>query len=224
MCPHTPPCPPPATTPSIPSSGRSGWCPGPSAIRRPTAEALTGRARRGRHDPAGVAGVATLVPVTRLPDGALPGERPPEADDDLPFARRACWTLPTAPCSTRRARRLVRATLRAWTGSEFLAAGDAATETAEAAELLVSELVTNALRHGRGAPVLALLVRDGVLRCEVEDEARVPARVRDTTPDDDEDGRGLLIVESLSRCWGTRPTRRGKAVWFELALPYGPSC
>ncbi|TQS28987.1 ATP-binding protein [Microbispora sp. KK1-11] len=162
----------------------------------------------------GVAGVAALVPMTRRPDGAFPGERLPAAPDDaaddgVPDARRASWVLPAVPSSTSRARRLVRSTLRDW-------AGGAEGEVPEVAELLVSELVANALRHGRGEPVLTLLLRDGVLRCEVEDEARVPLRARDRSPDD-EGGRGLLIVESLSRSWGVRPTSRGKAVWFELA-------
>ncbi len=161
-------------------------------------------------------GVSTLVPMARRPDGAFPGERLPAAPDDvtddgMPKARRASWVLPTDGSATGRARRFVRAALRDWAGS-------ADGEVPDVAELLVSELVANVLRHGRGEPILTLLLRDGVLRCEVEDEARVPLRARDRSPDD-EGGRGLLIVESLSRDWGVRPTRRGKAVWFELAVP-----
>ncbi|WP_063754526.1 ATP-binding protein [Microbispora rosea] len=156
-----------------------------------------------------------LVPAPRRPYGALPGEPPLAAPDgadgdSVPGVCRASWVLPAVPSSTSRARRLVRAVLRDWTGS-------ADGEVAEAAELLVSELVANAVRHGRGEPVLALVLRDGVLRCEVEDEAPVPLRPRDRSPDDAEGGRGLLIVESLSHSWGVRPTSRGKAVWFELA-------
>ncbi|MEU6428210.1 ATP-binding protein [Microbispora sp. NPDC046973] len=161
-------------------------------------------------------GTAMLVTMARRPGHAFPGERlPPDeaADDGVPDLCRACWVLPAVPSSTGRARRLVRAALRDWAGS-------AEDEVTEVAELLVSELVANVLRHGRGEPVLTLLLRDGVLRCEVEDEdedeARVPLRARDRSPDDDEGGRGLLIVESLSRSWGVRPTSRGKAVWFEL--------
>ncbi|WP_432864648.1 ATP-binding protein [Microbispora rosea] len=156
-----------------------------------------------------------LVPVARRPYGGLPGEPPLAAPDGadgdgVPEVCRASWVLPAVPSSTSRARRLVRAVLRDWTGR-------AEGEVPEVAELLVSELVANAVRHGRGAPVLALALRDGVLRCEVEDEARVPLRARDSPPDDAEGGRGLLIVESLSRSWGVHPTSRGKAVWFELA-------
>ncbi|MBD3143724.1 ATP-binding protein [Microbispora bryophytorum] len=163
--------------------------------------------------------MAALIPLRRRPDGAMPGERHSASPDDaadtaedgVPDVRRASWVLPTAPSSTSRARRLVRATLRDWAGSVD-------GETPEVAELLVSELIANVLRHGRGEPVLTLLLQDGVLRCEVEDEARVPVRVRDTSPDEEESGRGLLIVESLSRSWGVCPTSRGKAVWFELAV------
>ncbi|MGI5155960.1 ATP-binding protein [Microbispora sp. CA-102843] len=152
--------------------------------------------------------------MPRRPDGAFPWERLPAVDDatddGMPDARRASWTLPAEASSTSRARRLVRAALRDWAGIAY-------GEVPEVAELLVSELVANVLRHGRGEPVLTLLLRDGVLRCEVEDEARVPVRARDRSPDD-EGGRGLLIVESLSSSWGVRPTSRGKAVWFELAV------
>ncbi|WP_182901473.1 ATP-binding protein [Microbispora sp. H10830] len=171
---------------------------------------------RGPRESTGVAWLAMLVPMTRRPHGAFPGERLPAAPDDaaddgVPNVRRASWVLPAVPSSTSRARRLVRAALRDW-------AGTAEGEASEVAELLVSELVANVLRHGRGEPVLTLLLRDDVLRCEVEDEARVPLRARDGSPDEDEGGRGLPIVESLSRAWGLRPTSRGKAVWFELAV------
>nr|WP_203950573.1 ATP-binding protein [Microbispora rosea] len=157
--------------------------------------------------------ISLVSPAVRPVGGApnRPQARPDEAADHRVLsARRARWTLPAGPRSTSRARRLVRAALRDW-------AGGADAEVPEVAELLVSELVTNALKHGRGEPVLALLLRDGVLRCEVEDEARV--RVPPPgTPLEDEGGRGLLIVESLSRSWGVRPTSRGKAVWFELVV------
>ncbi|WP_432924070.1 ATP-binding protein [Microbispora sp. CA-135349] len=150
----------------------------------------------------------------------VPPARPP--DDVVTGLRRSSWTLPADPASTCRARRLVRAALTEWSCGQD-------PEVTEVAELLVSELVANVLRHGRGEPVLTLLLRDDtgddtthrttgrVLRCEVEDEVRVPVRARGMSRDDEEGGRGLLIVDSLSRSWGVRPTRRGKAVWFELS-------
>ncbi|GAB3902238.1 hypothetical protein GCM10027612_67020 [Microbispora bryophytorum subsp. camponoti] len=95
--------------------------------------------------------MAALIPLRRRPDGAMPGERHSASPDDaadtaedgVPDVRRASWVLPTAPSSTSRARRLVRATLRDWAGSVD-------GETPEVAELLVSELIANVLRHGRG--------------------------------------------------------------------------
>ena len=158
----------------------------------------------------GVVGSSLISPARRPEDGGARAWLPVAPDDGVPPARRSSWTLPADASSTCPARRLVRATLRDWGCGE-----DA--EVTEAAELLVSELVANVLRHGRGEPVLTLLLLDGSLRCEVEDEARVPIRARGTSQDE-ESGRGLLIVDSLSRSWGVRPTPRGKAVWFELPL------
>ncbi len=59
---------------------------------------------------------------------------------------------------------------------------------------------------------------DGVLRVEVSDPLPDPPRERVARPDD-EDGRGLQLVASAARRWGTRPGEAGKTVWFELALP-----
>ncbi|WP_327046876.1 ATP-binding protein [Microbispora sp. NBC_01189] len=169
--------------------------------------------------------MCSLVPLSRRPDDDVPrGRHPAAVDAGLPSVHRSCWALPADSSSTCLARRFVRAALGDW-----CAGGDR--EVTEVAELLVSELVANAMRHGRGAPLLTLLLlRDDTLRCEVEDEARVPVRARGTSPHDptapcnqtaqcdEEGGRGLLIVDTLSRAWGVRPTRRGKAVWFELPV------
>ncbi|MET8054746.1 ATP-binding protein [Streptosporangium sp. NPDC005286] len=128
--------------------------------------------------------------------------------------RQASWTLSPDVSSTPMARHLVRAQLNDW-GYD----GES-----DIAELLVSELVTNALLHGRGVPVITLSFREGTLRCEVEDENPALLQVREE-PDNDEDGRGLLLVDMLSRSWGTDRTRTGrpgKAVWFEL--PAHPAC
>ncbi|GLX02424.1 ATP-binding protein [Microtetraspora sp. NBRC 16547] len=119
--------------------------------------------------------------------------------------RRASWALQPEASSTPTARHLVRAQLGGWGCGEHC----------EVAELLVSELVTNALRHGSGGPVLTLTSADGTLRCEVEDESPVPVRTC-PAPLDDEGGRGLLLVDALSSSWGTGRTGRGKVVWFEL--------
>ncbi len=119
------------------------------------------------------------------------------------------WTLPREPRSVGRAREYARARLQSW-GLEPLV---------DTAELLVSELVTNALRYGEGEIRLRLLL-DRTLVCEVWDSGLVQPRRR-RARDTDEGGRGLQLVGLLSAAWGSRRTPRGKTVWFELPLPGG---
>ncbi|WP_251015983.1 SpoIIE family protein phosphatase [Streptomyces sp. ISL-99] len=119
------------------------------------------------------------------------------------------WRLPREPRSVGRARELARAQLVTW-GLEDLV---------DTTELLVSELVTNALRYGEGEIRLRLLL-DRTLVCEVWDAGLVQPRRR-RARDTDEGGRGLQLVGLLSAAWGSRRTPRGKTVWFELALPTG---
>nr|WP_079038245.1 SpoIIE family protein phosphatase [Streptomyces sp. NBRC 110028] len=121
------------------------------------------------------------------------------------------WKLPTDPQSVGRARELAREQLESW-GLEGLA---------DTTELLVSELVTNALRYGEGEIRLRLLL-DRTLVCEVWDGNLVQPRRR-RARDTDEGGRGLQLVGLLSAGWGSRRTPHGKTVWFELALPDGES-
>ncbi|MFD5698370.1 SpoIIE family protein phosphatase [Streptomyces lasiicapitis] len=129
----------------------------------------------------------------------------------LPAEHVGDWTLPREPQSVGRARELACERLRAWDL-------DALVDTAE---LLVSELVTNALRYGEGEIRLRLLL-DRTLVCEVWDAGLVQPRRR-RARDTDEGGRGLQLVGLLSAAWGSRRTPRGKTVWFELALPDGDS-
>ncbi|MXG24930.1 SpoIIE family protein phosphatase [Streptomyces sp. YIM 132580] len=119
------------------------------------------------------------------------------------------WTLPREPRSVGRARELARSQLMAWDLDDLV----------DTTELLVSELVTNALRYGEGEIRLRLL-RDRTLVCEVWDAGLVQPRRR-RARDTDEGGRGLQLVGLLSAAWGSRRTPRGKTVWFELALPTG---
>ncbi|MFF5934601.1 SpoIIE family protein phosphatase [Streptomyces sp. NPDC012508] len=119
------------------------------------------------------------------------------------------WRLPREPRSVGRARELARAQLTAWDLEPLV----------DTVELLVSELVTNALRYGEGEIRLRLL-RDRTLVCEVWDAGLVQPRRR-RARDTDEGGRGLQLVGLLSAAWGSRRTPRGKTVWFELPLPDG---
>ncbi|MFF1322174.1 MULTISPECIES: SpoIIE family protein phosphatase [Streptomyces] len=119
------------------------------------------------------------------------------------------WTLPREPRSVGRAREYARGRLLSWDLEPLV----------DTTELLVSELVTNALRYGEGEIRLRLLL-DRTLVCEVWDSGLVQPRRR-RARDTDEGGRGLQLVGLLSAAWGSRRTPRGKTVWFELPLPDG---
>ncbi|MFJ4710851.1 SpoIIE family protein phosphatase [Streptomyces sp. NPDC088785] len=127
----------------------------------------------------------------------------------LPAENVGDWTLPREPKSVGRARERARAQLLAWDLEPLV----------DTTELLVSELVTNALRYGEGEIRLRLLL-DRSLVCEVWDAGLVQPRRR-RARDTDEGGRGLQLVGLLSASWGSRRTPRGKTVWFELPLPDG---
>lgn len=129
----------------------------------------------------------------------------------LPAGHVGDWTLPREPQSVGRARELACERLHEWDLGALV----------DTAELLVSELVTNALRYGEGEIRLRLLL-DRTLVCEVWDAGLVQPRRR-RARDTDEGGRGLQLVGLLSSAWGSRRTPRGKTVWFELALPDGES-
>jgi DNA-binding NarL/FixJ family response regulator len=117
-------------------------------------------------------------------------------------------TLAADLSSPRAARRFVDDTLAGWETSEVL----------DTAELLVSEVVTNAVVHGHSdAQVSVRLLRDRV-RVEVVDNAPVPIRQPRHQPDATS-GRGTALVEALSSAWGIEVLAGGKKVWFELQRP-----
>lgn len=117
------------------------------------------------------------------------------------------WQLALDPREVARSRRLVRGKLLDWNLPDAV----------EAAELMVSELVTNAVKHGRSHHIVLRLVRTGALLCEVSDDEPAPATLLDAASHD-ESGRGLVVVSGLAREWGTSTTAHGKTVWFEQAL------
>ncbi|MQS13837.1 SpoIIE family protein phosphatase [Streptomyces kaniharaensis] len=119
----------------------------------------------------------------------------------------AGWTLPAEPTAVSRARRLVRATLVEW----------AVEELTDTAELLVSELVTNAVRYA-SAPIGVRLTLGETLLVEISDPLPDPPRERHAA-EADEGGRGLELVRRLALRWGARAEGVGKVVWFEQALP-----
>jgi anti-sigma regulatory factor (Ser/Thr protein kinase) len=87
------------------------------------------------------------------------------------------------------------------------------------AELLVSELVSNAVLHGSPAITLLLALDPPCIEVSVQDEGdTVPSTNVQAPPPSRPSGRGLLIVDQLSTCWGVTPTDPppGKTVWFEV--------
>ena len=123
--------------------------------------------------------------------------------------RAARRTLEGDPTSAAQARRFVRGVLDSWRLSD-LAGGDT--------ELLTSELVGNAIRHGE-APFTVLVSYDGDwVRVEVGDGS--PALPRRLQPGPEAtSGRGVQIVHDVAAAWGVTRTQIGKRVWFELPAP-----
>jgi anti-sigma regulatory factor (Ser/Thr protein kinase) len=122
--------------------------------------------------------------------------------------------LATGPAAAAEARRRVRVAIRSWQVPVDL----------DAALLLTSELVTNAVRHEAGqraqAVMLTIACSRGRLRVDVHDTSRSLPAVAEV-PADAETGRGLLLVETLSDEWGCYRTPAGKAVYFTLAFETG---
>ncbi len=121
----------------------------------------------------------------------------------------ASWDLPPDPSVVAPVRRKVSAQLAAW-GLD---------EAVFTTELVVSELVTNAIRHAR-TPLHLRLIHDRNLICEVSDGSITAPHLRRARTFD-EGGRGLLLVAQLAQRWGTRYTRDGKTIWAEQSLPAG---
>ncbi|MBB5119395.1 protein phosphatase [Streptomyces eurocidicus] len=120
--------------------------------------------------------------------------------------RIATWELPADPALVSTVRGSVTRRLADW-GLE---------EVGFAAELLLSELVTNAIRYGTG-PIGVRLLYDRTLTCEVSDTSSTAPHLRHAATTD-EGGRGLFLVAQLAQSWGTRYTADGKVIWAEFAL------
>ncbi|MGI5511070.1 SpoIIE family protein phosphatase [Streptomyces sp. CA-106131] len=119
-------------------------------------------------------------------------------------AQVASWTLPNDRTAVRSARHMAARQLTEW-GLEGLQ---------DPTQLIVSELVTNAIRHSTG-PIGLRLIQHQVLTCEVFDTDANSPRLRHARAID-ENGRGLFLVTQLSRRWGTRPESGGKVIWADL--------
>ncbi|GAA4877241.1 hypothetical protein GCM10023235_66430 [Kitasatospora terrestris] len=90
------------------------------------------------------------------------------------------------------------------------------TEEAFVTELVVSELVTNAVKYG-GPPTGLRLIGDAALICEVSDAGKATPHLR-RARDFDEGGRGLMLVAQPAQGWGTRHSRSGKTIWCARAI------
>ncbi|GGO87518.1 SpoIIE family protein phosphatase/ATP-binding protein [Wenjunlia tyrosinilytica] len=121
----------------------------------------------------------------------------------------ADWEVPFDPSAVSGMRAAVAQKLDEW-GLRELAFG---------MELVLSELITNAIRYA-SAPITMRLIRDRTLTCEVADASSTSPHLRIATTMD-EGGRGLFLVAQMAERWGTRYTPQGKVIWAELALP-GP--
>ncbi|MCZ0985967.1 SpoIIE family protein phosphatase [Streptomyces diastatochromogenes] len=118
----------------------------------------------------------------------------------------ATWDLPCDPAVVSKARAQASAQLATW-GLE---------DMAFTTELVVSELVTNAIRYGRG-PIQLRMVLQSTLTCEVSDASSTAPHLRRARVFD-EGGRGLLLVAQLTERWGTRHNREGKVIWAEQLI------
>lgn len=178
---------------------------------------------RDRDIDAGIAALRANLAGSRrqleeLCDGAINALRPNHDRDDIalllarvrPLDAESIATtrLPTEASSAGHARTLVREALTRWGLDQLLCT----------AELVVSEMVTNAVQHGRG-PIEVRLLRASTLVCEVADSSPIWPSLQLTDPVAlAENGRGVQLVKLLSRRWGTRPMPAGKIVWCELSI------
>ncbi|MFJ4582722.1 SpoIIE family protein phosphatase [Streptomyces echinatus] len=121
--------------------------------------------------------------------------------------RVATWDVPPDPAQVAVVRQAATEQLITW----------GLAEASFVTELVVSELVTNAIRYGE-PPIQLRLIRDRALICEVSDASSTSPHLRRAHAYD-EGGRGLLLVAQLTQRWGSRQTGAGKSIWAEQPLP-----
>ncbi len=163
------------------------------ALERPSGPCLDTRAQRV---------VDTLVPARPGDDVVLLLARTRRLDP----GRVADWDLPADPARVAEARRTATRQLAAWGLDEL----------AYTTELVVSELVTNAIRHATGSIRLRLIL-DRTLICEVFDGGATAPHLRHPRTTD-EGGRGLFLISQFTQRWGTRFLPEGKVIWAEQSL------
>jgi amino acid transporter/anti-sigma regulatory factor (Ser/Thr protein kinase) len=157
------------------------------------------------------------TPLEELGDRTLATLLPGPVDDDaalllvrtrlLGEQQVAAWELTADPATVAKARSATTGQLSEWGLDEL----------AFTTELIVSELVTNAIRYAHG-PIQVRLIRDRSLACEVSDTGHTSPHLRHAATDE-EGGRGLFIIAQITARWGTRYTASGKTIWTEQDLP-----
>ncbi|MFJ9772162.1 SpoIIE family protein phosphatase [Kitasatospora sp. NPDC101157] len=163
-------------------------------------EALGGPPRTPQQTCADVLG--TMLPAHPQDDIALLVAQTRVLAED----RVAQWDVPTDPAAVGAVRAQVAERLADW-GLD---------EASFVTELILSELVTNAIRYGSG-PIRVRLLRDRSLICEVSDGSSTSPHLRYAATED-EGGRGLFLVAQFADRWGTRYTATGKVIWTEQSL------
>ncbi|GAA2920288.1 MULTISPECIES: SpoIIE family protein phosphatase [Streptomyces] len=146
--------------------------------------------------------VDALVPARPYDDVALLMARTKR----LGTEQVAAWDLPSDPAVVADARRTATRQLAHWGLDELVFT----------TELVVSELVTNAIRYATGS-IRLRLIRERALVCEVFDGGATAPHLRHPRTTD-EGGRGLLLVSQLTQRWGTRFVADGKIIWAEQSL------
>ncbi|MBL1084187.1 SpoIIE family protein phosphatase [Streptomyces actinomycinicus] len=164
--------------------------------------ALAGHPGRSPEESCGAV-LAELLPERPKDDVALLIAR----THALPAGSVADWDVPRDPAAVSGMRQAVSGKLEEW-GLAELGFG---------MELVLSELITNAIRYGSD-PIHVRLIRDRVLICEVSDGSSTSPHLR-YAASMDEGGRGLFLVSQLAERWGTRYSPHGKVIWAELAVP-----
>ena len=180
--------------------------------------------KRGRDLDEGIDAVAdelerlSHVPLDDIPERLVAAGMPEGPDDDVallvarvntqPFAAGVTHRFRTGELAASSARRIVEDNLTEWGAGE---------EVVSDVVLMASELVTNAMMHGRSPIDLLLRSNGSQIILEVQDRgAYRPRRLQPS--DDDERGRGLHIVAQLADQWGSRSTTNGKSVWATRSL------
>jgi anti-sigma regulatory factor (Ser/Thr protein kinase) len=126
----------------------------------------------------------------------------------IPEDHRICFRLEPELSSVRLARSLIRDPLKRWDLEDLI----------DSSELLVSELVTNAIKYANGEVMLRLILEPDTLVCEVHDSSPALPRVLQVDKDA-ENGRGLHVVSQVASRWGVRRTSGGKVVWCQQQVP-----